>query len=257
MSNRTFKIQEPHMRGDDVRAWQNTLQEEVERWGVKTSVIDKDGDYGVATRSLTSIVLKYMGFAQDLMVHGVTPDLRIKVRNRDFTEEERERLRNRTDERRKWVREQNGGGVALPVSKIIQDSWGYHPGVHDGIDLICPPFAGIYAICEARVIRVSDSGWWGLGAPSDPALRSRGDGIISIKATQSIGPIKEGMNICYGHAEGACVKEGAVVRAGQRLGHAGFANAWHVHWMINRRSDDRGVGDMDPREILNYCKKEA
>jgi murein DD-endopeptidase MepM/ murein hydrolase activator NlpD len=65
------------------------------------------------------------------------------------------------------------------------------------------------------------------------------------------------MNIGYGHAENATVREGEFVRAGDRIGNAGLAVAWHIHFMVNMGSGERGVGDRDPRPIYNYCRKFA
>jgi murein DD-endopeptidase MepM/ murein hydrolase activator NlpD len=145
--------------------------------------------------------------------------------------------------------------VALPVSPILSDSWGWHPGVHDGIDLICNPSATLTAICEAQVIRADPGGWWGLGAPSNPEVRAKGDGIIILRALVDTGPIKKGMNFCYGHAESPQVTVGQTVSAGDVIGKAGFANAWHVHFMVNARSDDRGVGDRDPLPFVQYLQQ--
>jgi hypothetical protein len=36
---------------------------------------------------------------------------------------------------------------------------GFQAG-HDGVDLICPEDAPIFAICKAKVIDVRASGWW-------------------------------------------------------------------------------------------------
>lgn len=147
--------------------------------------------------------------------------------------------------------------VAAPMKHILQDTWGWHPGVHDGLDLICPPNEPIYAICKATVVRVSPSGWWGNGAPTDPVLKAKGDGIIVLRSVVDVGPITKGLDICYGHAEGAVVKVGQVVNAGDHIGHAGFANAWHVHLMLNTRSDTLGLGDRDPRPVYEYVMKHA
>jgi murein DD-endopeptidase MepM/ murein hydrolase activator NlpD len=144
--------------------------------------------------------------------------------------------------------------VASPTPKVLADSWGYHPGVHDGMDIITPAHAPIYAICEGTIVRVSSSGWWGK-APSGDV--SKGDGIIILRATKAVGPIKRGMNIGYGHAENAVVREGEFVRAGERIGDAGLAVAWHVHFMVNMGKGERGVGDRDPRPVYNYCRKFA
>jgi murein DD-endopeptidase MepM/ murein hydrolase activator NlpD len=135
---------------------------------------------------------------------------------------------------------------------ILADSWGWHPGVHDGIDLICPPNEPLYAICKATVVRADAAGWWGKGAPADPVLKAKGDGIIVIRSLVDAGPIRKGMNLCYGHAEGAVVKAGQTVEAGDHIGHAGFANAWHTHFMVNMRKDALGLGDRDPKPVVDY-----
>jgi murein DD-endopeptidase MepM/ murein hydrolase activator NlpD len=143
--------------------------------------------------------------------------------------------------------------VVMPMKRITADSWGYHPGAHDGIDLICPPNEPLIAMCRATVVRVSDE-WWGLGNPGG-ATGDKGDGIIILRSLVDAGPFRKGLNLCYGHAEHPSVKVGQVVEAGQVIGKAGFANAWHVHFMVNGRSDTKGVGDRDPRPYLDYAKK--
>lgn len=146
--------------------------------------------------------------------------------------------------------------VAMPLERIIQDDWGYHGSAHDGIDLICEEDAPIFAICEGVVIDVRAGGWWGKGArPSPGHPVSDGDGIIQIRCTVDAGPFRKGMHFGYGHAEHAVVREGQKVKAGQRLGRAGIANAWHVHFMANDGSTLRGVGNIDPRPYLNYAQK--
>jgi murein DD-endopeptidase MepM/ murein hydrolase activator NlpD len=146
-----------------------------------------------------------------------------------------------------------GGRVVMPLKNIITDEWGYHPGVHDGIDLICPPNEPLIAMCKSTVVRVSDE-WWGPGNPGG-ATGDKGDGIIILRVLAGAGPFKPGLNLCYGHAEHPSVKVGQVVRAGDVIGKAGFAKAWHVHYMVNGRSDTKGVGDRDPRPYLDYAKK--
>lgn len=143
--------------------------------------------------------------------------------------------------------------VVMPMKRITADTWGYHPGVHDGIDLICPANEPLVAMCKATVTRVSDE-WWGLGNPGG-ATGDKGDGIIILRCLVDAGPFKRGLNLCYGHAEHPTVRVGETVHAGQVIGKAGFANAWHVHFMVNGRSDTKGVGDRDPRPYLDYAKK--
>jgi murein DD-endopeptidase MepM/ murein hydrolase activator NlpD len=145
--------------------------------------------------------------------------------------------------------------VAAPMKTVLEDSWGYHPPVHDGMDLICPPNEPIYAMTDGVVVRADAGGWWGKGAPADPKLKAKGDGIIVYRCTENAGPFKKGLNICYGHAENAKVKVGQKVVAGQPLGTAGLANAWHVHLMVNGRQDVLGLGDRDPRPFYDFARK--
>jgi hypothetical protein len=118
---------------------------------------------------------------------------------------------------------------------------------HD-IDLICPRRARLFAACRARVIDVRAGGWWGNNPTGNVAL---GDGIIPLEALESIGPLTKGMHIGYGHAVHATVRKGDVVKAGEVIGRAGFANAWHIHFMINGGQTTRGIGDRDPRPCLD------
>jgi murein DD-endopeptidase MepM/ murein hydrolase activator NlpD len=256
VSSRTFRVDDPHMKGDDIREWQQWLRMTFERWDIHYP-IDDDGVYDVATRAATASVCEAFGLVSPYgMKDGVTPQLRTKLRHRRLTDAEQKRYRG---ERRKYraalrKRFEHGGRVHTPVSRIITDTWGYHPGVHDGMDLICPANATLFAICDGVVVRADASGWWGKGAPSDAGLRAKGDGIIIVRSTVDVGPFARGLNMCYGHAEHATVREGQHVDAGDVIGKAGLANAWHVHFMVNHRSDSKGVGDRDPRPFVDYAR---
>jgi murein DD-endopeptidase MepM/ murein hydrolase activator NlpD len=256
MSERTFKVDSPHMHGDDVKAWQEWLRMTFRRWDIGYPIAT-DGVYDVATRSATASVCEALGLAAPYgMEQGVTPELRTKLRNRRLSVAERTRYLGVRRKYRAALRKrfEAGGHVHTPVSRIITDAWGYHPGVHDGLDLICPASATLYALCDATVVRADASGWWGLGAPADPALKAKGDGIIILRCTTDVGPFRNGLNMCYGHAEHAAVHEGQHVKAGHVIGKAGFANAWHVHFMVNGNHDTRGVGDRDPRPFTDYAR---
>lgn len=255
MSERTLKLTDPHQHGDDVRAWQETLNRQMRTWGMDYRVVP-DGDYDAITRDLTASVLYGLGIDQGEMVRGVSPELRVKVRNKRLTVKEKARYAARTGWRaRLHARLETQAKVAAPLNQIISSSWGYHRGVHDGVDLICRAGAPLYAICDGEVIRADDGGWWGLGAPTEQAVRSRGDGIIIVRCTISSGPFHPGLNFCYGHAEHPQVHTGDRVRAGEPIGRAGFARAWHVHKMVNGRTDAKGVGDRDPMPYVNYAVK--
>lgn len=255
---RTFKIDSPPMRGNDIETWQKLILEIGMKWGVHFP-LKTDGVYGMATRSFSKMVLYGRGFSHEQLDDGITPWLRQLTRDPDARPEAVElragspnRREFRDNLRKKFDKDED---VAAPISKIITMTWGFHPGVHDGIDLICGPKAPIYALCDGVVIDVRPSGWWG-NNPSGEVWK--GDGIIQIESTTNDGPFRRGMHFGYGHAEGADVKVGQTVRAGIRLGEAGLAVAWHVHLMANNGEFGlRGKGSIDPRPFVDYAIRNA
>lgn len=250
MSERTFKVDSPHMRGDDIAAFQRTLNKQFERWGWDHQ-IKTDGVYGVGTRSAAAQVVYGLGFSKKIMAEGITPELRVKIRGRKRNKTELRAFRSRAG----WRREQKlrySPRIARPLRKVTADSWGWTPPQHDGIDLICPEAAPIFAMVRARVTRADNGGWWGKSPSGDV---SKGDGIVILQALETVGPIKKGMNLCYGHAERLTVQEGDIVKAGEQIGRAGLAVAWHIHFMVNVGEGTRGVGDRDPEPIYRYAMK--
>jgi hypothetical protein len=254
---RTFKIDSPIMRGTDIAAWQQLLIDVGKGWGI-TFPLKVDGNYGMATRSFSKMILFGRGFSHEQLDDGITPWLRQLTRVPD---DRPDAVKKRTSEpwrvefrdnlRKKYASDQPD--VAAPIGKIITMTWGYHKGVHDGIDLICGPKAPILAICDAEIIDVRPSGWWG-NNPSGEVWK--GDGIIQIRCLTDDGPFKHGMHFGYGHAEGADVTVGQRVYAGHRLGEAGLAVAWHIHLMGNNGEFGlKGKGSFDPRPFVNYAIK--
>lgn len=254
MSARTFVVRRDPMRGDDVRGFQAELNRLMRHWGVDYR-LEEDGVWGAVSRDLTASALYGLGVADvgHAMRGGVTPGLRVKVRHRRRSAAERARAVARRPWLARFRARHRRRLVAPPLAKVLSHSWGYHPGVHDGVDLICPPRSPGLAICRARVLRADDSGWWGKGAPADPAVRSRGDGIVVLECLVDSGPFRRGLRFCYGHAEHVRVRPGEVVEAGQVICEAGLANAWHFHFMVNGRSDAKGVGDRDPMPYLRHA----
>lgn len=249
--SRTFKVQFPHMQGSDVRAWQDFLNRQMRAWNVDYR-IPENGDYSVSTRDLTATVLYGLGIDRDRMGQGVTPTLRVKVRNKRLSPVELARHAARAGWRRRLRKRHQKRSVAPPLNRILSSSWGWTPPVHDGVDLICDANATIYALCDAEVIDVRSSGWWGNNPSGDV---SKGDGIIQIRCLTDQGPFRRGLHFGYGHAEHAVVKVGDRVRAGEPLGKAGFAVAWHVHFMCNGGGTTKGVGDRDPMPYVRYASK--
>jgi murein DD-endopeptidase MepM/ murein hydrolase activator NlpD len=256
-STRIFRVTTPHMSGNDIKTWQQTLNGKFAEWKVNYR-IDDDSDYGVLTRDAGATVLFGLGIKRALMAAGVTPVLRKKIRSRSLTPAEYALFVARTRWRRELRKKYAGGGVAAPLARILSHSWGWHGSAHDGVDLICPEDAPIFALCDAEVIDVRASGWWGLGAQPSPGHPvSEGDGIIQIRCLVDVGPFKKGMHFGFGHAEHAVVRVGQKVKAGQRIGTAGYANASHIHFMANNGSTTRGIGDRDPWPFVDYAIKHA
>lgn len=251
MSSRTFKIDRPLMHGEDIKGFQITMKDLYQSWDINYPV-KADGVWGFASRSACSTLLHAMGIGQEAMEDGVTPELRVKVRNRNLTAAEELRFKKRVDWRRELRDKWAAGDVAKPVNRIIEASWGFHPPQHDGLDVICKPNATLYAMVKSKVIRADAGGWWGK-APSGDV--TRGDGIITLQVLENVGPFKKGLQIGYGHAEHPKVRVGQTVDAGDPIGVAGFAVAWHIHLMVEAPPIRRGRGDRDPRPYLNYVIK--
>lgn len=258
---RTFKLETPHMRGNDIGAWQGELRERFEKWHIDYPLAIDD-DYGQRTRAAERSFMRAWGIADTgaALEDGMDPELRTKLRNDRRTEDEDRRFQSEEiREYRDALREKyDGGGVAMPVAKIIADTNDWAGAAHDGIDLICPPESPLFAICRSKVVRAANSGWWGAGNPGG-ALGARGDGIVIIQSLVDAGPIRKGDCFGYGHAEKMRVEAGEVVDAGEWIATSGFAVAWHPHWMRNTGGfpPSIGHGDKDPRPVLDYCRRNA
>jgi len=258
MSDRTLKVASPPMKGSDVKEWQQLIDKEFKHLKVGNCPIKVDGIYGPATRSFGAELLVARGILVKAMEHGVTPELRSKIRSRQLTAAEKKRFHSkaRVAYRAKLKKRWAPAKVHSPVNKILADSWGWHPGVHDGVDVICAWNAPLFAMVKSKVIDVRASGWWGLGASPSPGHPvSDGDGIVQLEVLESVGPFKKGQHIGYGHCEHARVKVGQVVEAGHVIALAGFARAAHIHLMVNGGNTMKGIGDRDPRPFLDYAVK--
>lgn len=263
---RTYKIDAPLMHGADIKRSQVEVRKEFEGMRIDYP-LEADGVYGRATRSAYATLCTAQGILHyKAMEHGVTPELRSKLRDRDrLTARERERMAGaKAVAYRRRLRERfAGGGVSKPVGRITQDSWGWHPRsganagrTHDGIDVGTNPKAPLLAMVKSRVVRADNGGWWGK-APSGDV--SKGDGIVILECLEDVGPFRKGYCVGYGHAEGMRVKRGDVVEAGDVIARAGLAVIYHIHLMVNggRYAKTQGRGDRDPRPFLDYAVKHS
>ena len=67
------------MRGRDVAAFQQLLNERFAAWNIDKR-IDVDGEYGSITRRAARQAVYALGISGTELAHGVTPELRIKLR---------------------------------------------------------------------------------------------------------------------------------------------------------------------------------
>lgn len=250
---RTFKVTPKLMEGDDVADFQRFMRDEFDGMNIDYP-ITVDGRFGVGTRSACATLCVARGMIHSrVMKEGVTPYLRQRLRNRDFTDAEKARASSKegVDYRRALREKFEAGGVCSPLVKIFTHANGWTgPRGHDGVDLICPKDAPGFAICKAKVIRADNGGWWGKSPSGDV---SKGDGITIIRSLVNVGPIKEGMNFGYGHAEANKVRVGQVVEAGDIINKAGTAVVPHFHFMVNVGMGDSGRGDRDPWPFVKYA----
>lgn len=258
---RTFVIGDKLMKGEDVKQWQGEVKQLFADIGIKCPIVI-DGTYAQATRAFTASLCEAYGLiSKACMKDGVTPELRTKLRHKDFNRQERLRMDSKARKMyRAGLRDRWAPGwndlVHSPVSKLIADSWGFHPGVHDGVDVISVEGAAAFAMVKSKIIDVRAHGWWNLGAPKNQRLRERGDGIVQMLVLANNGPFKKGMHIGYGHCVHPTVKVGQVVEAGHVVAKVGFANAAHIHLMVNNgRVGNKGIGNIDPKPLVDYAVK--
>jgi CHAP domain len=76
---RTFRLESPAMRGRDVAAFQQLLNERFAAWNIDKR-IDVDGEYGPMTRRAARQAVYALGIPGTELAHGVTPELRTKLR---------------------------------------------------------------------------------------------------------------------------------------------------------------------------------
>lgn len=251
---RTLKVDAPPMRGEDVKNWQHEVKDQFSNMSIDCPIVD-DGIWGISSRGFTASLCHTLGMdAGKVMKDGVTPELRTRIRHRDLTIVEKDEMSNRVEYRRALRKRWNDAFIRVhrPMAVVITDDWGYHPGVHDGIDVQTHPNAPLFAMVKCRIIDARSGGWWGKNPSGEVA---KGDGIVQMEVLETVGPFKQGHHIGYGHCEHATVDVGDTVTAGDMVARCGKAVTWHIHLMMNRGETDRGTGSYDPRACLDYAIK--
>jgi hypothetical protein len=116
VAHRTFKLASPLMHGDDIHTFQRTINQQFRTWKVNNQ-IDEDGEYGSMTREATVQVVYGLGISRGELEHGVTPAVRIKIRNRDHrTQLELQREQERADWVRRFRRRFDGHGPKAAIA---------------------------------------------------------------------------------------------------------------------------------------------
>lgn len=262
MASRTFKLQQPLMSGKDIEDWQTWLKSRFRKMSIDYP-LKIDGRYGESSRAATASMCMALGLASagGAMASGVTPALRVRLRNEKLTAAEQQRMKSkaRVSYRRQLRDRHDGGGVSKPVASIRENSWGWHPkggsnagSTHDGIDVGTRPKAPLLAMVKSRVVRADNGGWWGKSPSGNVKL---GDGIVILEVLETVGPFRKGWCIGYGHAESMQVRVGDIVEAGDVIAKAGLAVVYHIHLMVNGGAFPKttGRGSRDPRPLLDYA----
>ena len=175
------------------------LNAQFDEWKIDFQ-IPVDGDYTVETRDASKMVVYGLGIKPVATKHGVTQALRKKVHEQSLTPTEKEASRKRLGWRQFQRRKYADGGLCRPVSKISTHANGFEGPAqeqHDGVDLICPENAPIFAICTAKVIDVRAEGWFPGPQLAGHAL-SEGDGIIQLEGLAISVPSTRGCTLAMG-----------------------------------------------------------
>src|SRR3954453_16625572 len=99
-----------------IASFQRLLNHRYEQWEVDRR-IDVDGEYGGETRDATREIMFGLGIAQNELDHGVTPALRIKLRDpARRSRAETQRADSRADWRRRLRRRYEGHGPAAALA---------------------------------------------------------------------------------------------------------------------------------------------
>jgi murein DD-endopeptidase MepM/ murein hydrolase activator NlpD len=241
---RTFKLTNPQMAGDDVRAFQKALNARFEAWGIHIHV-DEDGDYGPQTRHAARQVAMGLGLATAEYEHGITPEVRSLIRTPSRrTHEQLERAKGQRGYlaklRKRHARATRAGAAAAgspsasyPLSRRAKLIGTPHAGTHtlgnwqsdNAVDLGVPNGTTMIALDDGVVVKVRHHPV-NVGRFAGDQITIRGD---------------HGNSYFYAHGASS-VKAGQRVRRGQSLGTTGSANGVpHLHF---------GVQHGDPRQII-------
>jgi murein DD-endopeptidase MepM/ murein hydrolase activator NlpD len=241
---RTFKLTNPQMAGDDVRAFQKTLNARFDAWGIHLHV-DEDGHYDPETRHAARQVAMGLGLATAEYEHGITPEVRSVIRTPSRrSHEQLERAKGQRDYLAK-LRKRHAHGKRAGAAATGSPSASYP--LSRRATLIGTPHAGTHTLGNWQSDNAVD-----LGVPNGTRMIALDDGVV-VKVRHhpmNVGrfagdqiTIRGDHGNSYFYAHGASsVKAGDRVRRGQSLGTTGSANGVpHLHF---------GVQHGDPRQII-------
>lgn len=102
------------MHGGDVEQLQDDIKAELKRWHVDAA-FKVDGEFGQATREMAKTVIYGLGGDPHAVDHGITPELRLLIRNRDLSPAQRKAFEAREDWRKRLAKRYARHGAQLAV----------------------------------------------------------------------------------------------------------------------------------------------
>jgi len=191
---RTFALVTPHMEGSDIGAFQHALNKRFNTWNIDKR-IEEDDAYGTETRFAAQQVCEGLGVLHEkAMRRGVTPDLRIKIRNPTRrTQQELARSERRADYRAKLRERYKGGGPkaaldfarsCLDVREVRSnrgpqiDKWIRAAGLDPNMNLVAPggvPWCGCFVNACVMAAGLPNGAGFGVAAVERIVQRGRGE----------------------------------------------------------------------------------
>lgn len=242
------------LRQHHVKVWQEDVKKLFGKMGIDCP-IKADGIFTPLTRAFTADLVRASGLSLSRHMPNaeVSVELRNLLRTGDFEKVNtsevllyREMLKDR------WALDRRIRIHKLTPT-IISDAWGWKPGIHDGVDVYTMPRAVLFSMVRCFVVAVQHQGWMNLGSPDDPPRKVDGDGLVLMEVIENVGPFRAGMHLGYGNVGRIAVNLDQEVEAGQLIAYSGSPDAWHVHLLVSTVKDLRGIGNQDPRPLLEHA----
>lgn len=191
---RTFVLISPHLEGSDVLEFQRLLNRRFKAWNIDKR-IDEDREYGTETRRAARQVCEGLGILHEqAMRHGVTPELRSKIRHPKElrTPQEIERGKRRKEYRAKLRERYKGHGAEAALRYAREhlgetetngsnrspqiDEWIRTAGLDPRMNLVAAggvPWCGCFVNACLMEAGFPTGAPWGIGAVENIIARAK------------------------------------------------------------------------------------